>query len=108
MNAEKKKKKKKKKEPTLVSSTSASSTVLVQQSLHTIPLLTLDTLVRVPFPNQPTVVISKSNSAAHVIDRALGIGSSVAEPVEEDESDSFSRGKGGKRRWFGSMEMNVQ
>ena len=42
-----------------------------------------------PFPNQPTVVISKSNSAAHVVDRALGIWSSVTEPVEEeDESDS--------------------
>ncbi len=90
VSKKKKKKKKKKKEPTLVSSTtSASSTVLVQQSLHTIPLLTLDTLVRVPFPNQSTVVISNSKSAAHVVDRALGIESSVADPVEEeDESDS--------------------
>ena len=107
-----KKKKMKKKEPTLVSSTSASSTVLlVQQSLHTIPLLTLDTLVRVPFPNQPTVVISKSNSAAHVVDRALGIGSSVTDPVEEEESNSVvdlvQPRKRRKTSLVCSMEMNV-
>ena len=57
---------------------------MVQQSLHSIPLLTLDTLVRLPLPNQRTVVISNSNSAAHVVDRALGIGSSVVEAEEEN------------------------
>jgi hypothetical protein len=107
-----KKKKMKKKEPTLVSSTSASSTVLVQQSLHTVPLLTLDTLVRVPFPNQPTVVISKSNSAAHVVDRALGIRSSDSDPVEEeDESgsvvDLVQPRKRRKTSWKGVEKVHI-
>ena len=58
----------KKKKTATKKGTSASAAVLVQQSLHSMPL-TLETLVRLPLPDHSTVVSNSGiNSAAQVAD----------------------------------------
>jgi hypothetical protein len=88
---------KKKKSTSRKSRTSASSTVLVQQSLHSMPL-TLETLVRLPLSTHSTPVNSNINSAALVADRALGIGSSLVEDEEEVDSELVGNVQLKKRR----------
>ena len=103
----------KKKKTATKKGTSASAAVLVQQSLHSMPL-TLETLVRLPLPDHSTVVNNSGiNSAAQVADRALGIGRSVVAPEEDDSESAVGNVQQRKRRrtsevWAHGHECDVE